>query len=67
MKNLGKIDRIIRVIIAFTVVSLYYTDVLPGILGLLAVALASISLITSLVSFCPLYSFIGVNTHNKKG
>ncbi|GAB3525111.1 YgaP family membrane protein [Emticicia fontis] len=65
MKNLGKIDRIIRVIIAFAVVSLYYTDVLSGIMGLLAVALASISLITSLVSFCPLYSAIGVNTHGK--
>ncbi|RFS16528.1 DUF2892 domain-containing protein [Emticicia sp. C21] len=67
MKNLGKIDRMIRIIVALAVVSLYYTDILPGLWGISAAALASIFLITSLVSFCPLYSVIGVNTHNKKG
>lgn len=66
MKNLGRIDRVMRVIITLIVISLYYTDVLNGIWGILAVALASITLITSLVSFCPIYSVIGLNTSNKE-
>lgn len=67
MKNIGKIDRIIRIIVALSAVSLYYTDILPSFWGILAVALASIFLITSLVSFCPVYSAIGLNTCNEKG
>jgi len=66
MKNLGRIDRVIRVTVTLIVVSLYYTDVLNGIWGILAVALASITLVTSLVSFCPIYSVIGINTSNKR-
>jgi len=66
MKNLGRADRVIRVIVTFIVISLYYTNVLDGIWSIFAVALASITLVTSLVSFCPVYSVIGFNTSPKE-
>jgi hypothetical protein len=66
MKNLGKVDRIIRIIVAVLLVGLYYTDVITGVWGILAVVVASIFVITSLVSFCPLYTIFGINTCSVK-
>jgi uncharacterized membrane protein HdeD (DUF308 family) len=66
MKNMGKTDRIIRIIIAVILVSLYVADVLSGIWGILAIVVASIFVVTSLVSFCPLYTLLGINTCSTK-
>ncbi|WP_337042669.1 YgaP family membrane protein [Emticicia sp. 17c] len=65
MKNVGKTDRIVRLLVALLAVVLYFTDVLPGVWGIVAIALASIFLVTSLVSFCPLYAILGINTCRK--
>lgn len=62
MKNVGKIDRIIRIILALVAVSLYYFDILTGTCGIVAIVLASIFVITSFISFCPLYAIFGINT-----
>lgn len=62
MKNVGKIDRIIRIILALVAVSLYYFDILTGTWGIVAIVLASIFVITSFISFCPLYAIFGINT-----
>jgi len=65
-KNMGSADRIIRVIIAAIVVVLYFTGVIPGTLGLVLIALAAIFVLTSLISFCPLYLPFGLSTLRKK-
>ncbi len=62
MKNVGKIDRIIRIILALAAVSLYYFDILTGTWGIVAIVVASIFVITSFISFCPLYAIFGINT-----
>jgi len=55
-KNMGSLDRVIRIILAVLVAILYFTDQISGtaaiILGIFAVAF----LLTSFVSFCPLYA-----------
>lgn len=61
-KNMGMTDRIIRLIAAVVLVTLYFTGVLSGTLGLVAVIAAVIFLLTSLVSICPLYLPFGLST-----
>ena len=61
-KNMGSADRIVRTIIAVVLGALYYTDVIGGTVGLILVILAGVFLLTSLVSFCPLYAPFGITT-----
>jgi hypothetical protein len=62
MKNIGKIDRIIRLVVAVGLIILYATGILTGTWGIVALAAAGIFIITSLVSFCPLYAMFGINS-----
>jgi hypothetical protein len=61
-KNMGNTDRIIRTLIAVVIAILYFTGIIPGTLGLVLLGLAGIFLLTSLVSFCPLYAPFGLST-----
>jgi hypothetical protein len=61
-KNMGNADRAIRVIIAVLIAVLYFTNVISGTLGLILLIVAGVFVLTSLISFCPLYSLIGLNT-----
>ncbi|MCU0340740.1 MAG: DUF2892 domain-containing protein [Spirosomaceae bacterium] len=61
-KNMGNTDRIIRLVIAAIVAVLYFTGTLTGTVGIIALALAGVFVLTSLVSFCPLYTLVGLNT-----
>jgi uncharacterized membrane protein len=61
-KNMGNIDRIIRIIIAAVVSVLYFTGTISGTVGIVLLVLAGVFLVTSLVSFCPLYAIVGLNT-----
>ena len=61
-KNMGSTDRIIRVIIAAIVAVLYFTGTVTGTLGIVLLILAGVFVLTSLVSFCPLYAPFGLST-----
>lgn len=61
-KNMGSADRIIRIIIAAIVGILYFTGTISGTLGLILLILAGIFVLTSLISFCPLYAPFGIST-----
>jgi hypothetical protein len=65
-KNMGGADRMIRFIIAIAVAALYYFDVIDGTLAYVLMAFAAIFVLTSFVSFCPLYTLIGLNTSKEK-
>lgn len=65
-KNMGNIDRIIRVIAAIVFSVLYFTGTVTGTVGLVLVILGAVFLATSFISFCPLYTLLGVNTCEKK-
>ncbi|MDF7818542.1 DUF2892 domain-containing protein [Runella sp. MFBS21] len=60
--NMGGIDRGIRLIVAAIAVILYFTGTLTGTLGIIALVVAGIFTLTSIVSFCPLYALFGLNT-----
>ncbi|MEO9484452.1 MAG: DUF2892 domain-containing protein [Ekhidna sp.] len=61
-KNMGSTDRIVRLIIAAVIGYLYFTNVIAGTLGLVLLILAVVFVLTSFVSFCPLYAPFGLST-----
>ncbi|MCB0487378.1 MAG: DUF2892 domain-containing protein [Cyclobacteriaceae bacterium] len=61
-KNMGNADRMIRIILAVVFAALYFTGTVQGTLGLVLVILGGVFLLTSFVSFCPLYAIVGLNT-----
>lgn len=61
-KNMGGADRIIRVLIAIVIAVLFITKVISGTLGIVLLIAAGVFVLTSLVSFCPLYTIFGIKT-----
>jgi hypothetical protein len=61
-KNMGSIDKIIRFIFAAVFVVLYFTGIVTGIWGIVLLVFAGVFVLTSLISFCPLYPIVGMNT-----
>jgi uncharacterized membrane protein HdeD (DUF308 family) len=61
-KNMGSADRIIRVLIAAMLAFLYFNGTISGTLGIVAIVAAVVFVATSLISFCPLYPLLGINT-----
>ena len=59
-------DKVIRIFIAVVLAALFFTKTFTGTLGYSALAVAAIFLLTSLVSFCPLYTVLGMNTCERK-
>ena len=59
---MGSADRIIRVLAAVVLIALYFGNVVTGTLGIVLLVVAGVFIATSLVSFCPLYLPLGLNT-----
>ncbi len=65
-KNMGSADRMFRLLLAAVMVVLYFTNVVTGTLGIILLVVAGVFVLTSLVSFCPLYTLLGINTCKTK-
>ena len=61
-KNMGTLDKGLRILVAVIIVALYYWNLIPAPLSLILLILAGIFLLTSLIGFCPLYRVFGVST-----
>lgn len=59
---MGSADRIIRLIVAAVAAILYFTGTLTGTLGIVALVVAAIFTLTSVISFCPIYAIVGMST-----
>jgi hypothetical protein len=64
-KNMGTIDRSIRVALAVAVGILYLAGQITGTAAIILGVLAVVFLLTSAVGVCPLYMAIGVSTLKK--
>lgn len=60
--NMGNMDRLVRIIIAIVMAVLYFTNVVTGTLGIILLVIAGVFTMTSIISFCPLYTLIGFST-----
>ena len=61
-RNMGSLDRVIRALIAVAVAVLYWQEVISGTLAIVLAAVAGIFLLTSFVSFCPIYAVVGMRS-----
>ena len=64
-KNMGTVDRVVRILIAVAVAVLYFTGQIGGTLAAVLGALAAIFVLTSLVGSCPLYLPFGLSTRGR--
>ncbi len=61
-KNLGSADRVVRIILAAVLGYLYYNNTVSGTMGIVFGVVAVVLLLTSFISFCPLYAIFGFKT-----
>jgi hypothetical protein len=61
-KNVGSTDKIIRVILAALIAILYLTNVISGTLAIVLLVFAVILVLTSFLSFCGIYTLLGIST-----
>ncbi|MBL0331631.1 MAG: DUF2892 domain-containing protein [Chlorobiota bacterium] len=64
-KNMGNSDKVVRIIVAVVISILYFTNSINGTLGIVLMVLSGIFVITSFISFCPLYLPFGISTRKK--
>lgn len=65
-KNMGALDKTIRIVLALLFVILYATGSVSGTWGIILLVLAAVFIVTSLMSFCPLYLPFGISTKRSK-
>ena len=65
-KNMSKIDGAIRITIAAVIAILYFAGVIEGTLGIILLILGGVFVLTSFISFCPLYAPFGISTCKTK-
>lgn len=65
-KNMGTVDKIIRILVAVVVVILYFTNVISGTLAIILLVLSAIFVVTSILGICPLYMPLGLSTKKKE-
>ncbi|OGI07449.1 MAG: hypothetical protein A2Y40_06145 [Candidatus Margulisbacteria bacterium GWF2_35_9] len=65
-KNLGSLDRMIRILLAALFILLYFTEIVGGWAGIVLSVIAVIFILTSFIGFCPLYKLFGISTCSVK-
>jgi len=66
VKNMGSLDKAVRLMLAAVFVVLYFTDVVSGTLGIVLLVLAGVFALTSLAGTCPLYLPFNLSTRKGK-
>ena len=61
-RNMGIVDRIIRIALALVFVGLIVTGAVSGVFAVILGILAAVFAVTSVVSFCPLYLPFKIST-----
>jgi hypothetical protein len=64
--NMGSLDKAIRIVLAIVFAMLFITKTVESNVGMVLLVLGGIFLFTSILSFCPLYTILGINTCKKK-
>lgn len=64
-QNMGTADKVFRILVAIIITGLYFANIISGTLALILLVLAGIFILTSFMSFCPLYLPFGISTRKK--
>jgi hypothetical protein len=63
--NMGTADKVVRILVAIVIAGLYYANIISGTLAIILLVLAGIFILTSFMSFCPLYLPFGISTRKR--
>ncbi|WP_243347780.1 DUF2892 domain-containing protein [Parabacteroides sp. FAFU027] len=64
-KNMGLTDRVIRLIAAVVIVVLQQAAIIEGTLAMVLLVIAAVFVLTSVISWCPLYVPFKISTCKK--
>jgi hypothetical protein len=64
-KNMGTIDKVVRILVAIVIAGLYFANMISGTVAIVLLIFAGIFILTSFMSFCPLYLPFGISTRKK--
>ena len=65
-KNMGTLDKAVRILVAVIIAGLYFTHQISGMAAIILLILAGVFILTSFLSFCPLYVPFGISTKKKE-
>jgi hypothetical protein len=63
--NMGAADKVVRILFAIVIAGLYFTNIISGTLAIILLVFAGVFILTSFMSFCPLYLPFGISTRKK--
>jgi len=63
--NMGSADKVVRILVAVIIAGLYFTNIISGTLAIVLLILAGVFILTSFMSFCPLYLPFGISIRKK--
>lgn len=61
-KNMGAVDKLVRLVVALLLVFAYFQGIVTGALGIVFLLVAGIFVLTSVISSCPIYSIFGISS-----
>lgn len=69
IQNMGKVDRVVRILLAVTIGILFGMEILTGPVAIGLMAVSGIFVATSFVGMCPIYRLLGIRSckTNEKG
>ena len=65
-KNMGSVDKVIRLILAAFFIFLFIFNMVGLFLGYILLFLALIFIITALIGWCPIYAILKIRTNKAK-
>lgn len=63
---MGTIDRTVRSVIALAFAILYFTGIVPELIGLILLIISAVFILTSYLGFCPVYALFRLKTRSKQ-
>jgi|WetSurMetagenome_2_1015567.scaffolds.fasta_scaffold240842_3 hypothetical protein len=64
-KNVNSTDKVIRILLAVVLGILIFTNQVTGILAIIFGVMAVVLVLTSVLSFCPIYAMLNLSTLKK--
>lgn len=61
-KNVGTIDKALRLGVALLIAVLYFLDIITDTTAIVLGVLAIVFAITAFINFCPIWAALGINT-----
>lgn len=64
-KNIGSIDKTIRILVALIIIGLYMAHIISGTLAIVLLVFAVVFIATGFINFCPIYAMLGWSTRKE--